>query len=351
MLCLTRIAKDDSRETRGGERVHVDAVVSNINNNSVLKPPTESLVVSPRDASVPHPLLFGMSSALERAESMRQWKEMKQNGFLSGALGGPVASRPRKSRRRRRGDSSKKGNQVPDTKDQHVTAPPPSGLLTGMKPGIIRHVRSKEQVYSVLESLIRNADSNARDSTRQDKLSDHDIPFTDPEQAKSLAVEAATVASQWLDFLHQDLSERLSAAQDSRNRVDDTLKAELPLLVSSANQESSTSGGDVSLDETVTEAHQMKWSAKFDEFKKQLQDQEKDLETALNQVKDMQSQCNEGLRQMKEASFLALLQYMCSLGKDSTNQETNLAVQAAAASIFSTCRYLLSKMKPPPNSS
>lgn len=162
MLCLTRIAKDDSRETRGGERVHVDAVVSNINNNSVLKPPTESLVVSPRDASVPHPLLFGMSSALERAESMRQWKEMKQNGFLSGALGGPVASRPRKSRRRRRGDSSKKGNQVPDTKDQHVTAPPPSGLLTGMKPGIIRHVRSKEQVYSVLESLIRNADSNAR---------------------------------------------------------------------------------------------------------------------------------------------------------------------------------------------
>lgn len=69
----------------------------------------------------------------------------------------------------------------------------------------------------------------------------------------------------------------VAAAQDSRNRVDDTLKAELPLLVSSANQESSTSGGDVSLDETVTEAHQMKWSAKFDEFKKQLQDQEKDL--------------------------------------------------------------------------
>lgn len=51
----------------------------------------------------------------------------------------------------------------------------------------------------------------------------------------------------------------------------------MPLLVSSANQESSSSGGDVSLDETVTEAHQMKWSSKFDEFKKQLHDQEKDL--------------------------------------------------------------------------
>ncbi|KAG2309412.1 hypothetical protein Bca52824_029160 [Brassica carinata] len=140
------------------------------------------------------------------------------------------------------------------------------------------------------------------------KLPDHAISFTNPEQAKSLAVEAATVASQWLDFLHQDPRERLSAVQESRNRVDDTLKAECHFLFQQKN-----------LLLPTRKVH---------------------LESSLDQVKDMQSRCNEGLRQMKEASS----------GKDGTNQETNLAVQAAAASIFSTCRYLLSKMKPPPNS-
>ncbi|KAG2309409.1 hypothetical protein Bca52824_029157 [Brassica carinata] len=280
---------------------------------------------------------------------MRKWREMKQNGFLSGPLGGPVASRPPRKSRKRRGDSTKKDQQVVVVVDRFSNAAPPSGLLTGMKPGIIKNVRSKEQVYSVLEGLIRNATVAARkDVELASKLpsttvSDHAISFTDPEQAKSLAVEAATLASQWLEFLHQDLSERLSAVQESRNRVDDTLKAELPLLVSSSKESSpsnqeSTPGGDVSLDKRVTEAHRMKWSAKFEEFKKHLHDEEKDLGYSLNQVKDMQSQCNEGLRQMKEASC----------GKDG---DTSLAVQAAAASIFSTCRYLLSKMKPPPNSS
>ncbi|KAL0896627.1 hypothetical protein Bca101_080588 [Brassica carinata] len=356
VLAETRIVKDDSNcETQGGG-VHVDDAVSN--NNSIVLKPTESVIVSPRDASsvVSHPP-YQMSSALERAESMRKWREMKQNGFLSGPLGGPVASRPPRKSKKRRGDSTKKDQQVVVVVDRFSNAAPPSGLLTGMKPGIIKHVRSKEQVYSVLEGLIRKAtvagDLNVRDSASQDMalasklpsttVSDHAISFTDPEQAKSLAVEAATLASQWLEFLHQDLSERFSAVQESRNRVDDTLKAELPLLVSSSKESSpsnqeSTPGGDVSLDKRVTEAHRMKWSAKFEEFKKHLHDEEKDLEHSLNQVKDMQSQCNEGLRQMKEASC----------GKDG---ETSLAVQAAAASIFSTCRYLLSKMKPPPNSS
>ncbi|CAN6844456.1 unnamed protein product, partial [Brassica oleracea] len=314
----TRIAKYDSNcETRGG--VHVDEV-------------TESVVVIPRDASVSHH--FHTSSALERQESMRQWMEMKRNGYLSGPLGGPVASRPRKRKKRRGGDDSSK---VPNKKkDQHVVvAAPPSGLLTWLKPGIIRDVRSKEQVYSALDALIR--DSAREDRALDSKVSDHAISLTNTEQAKLLAVEAATVASRWLEFLHQDLSERLSAVKESKNRADDTLKAELPLLVSSSKESSSANQECTSGDETVTKAHNMKWSAKFDEFKKRLNDEEKDLDSTLNHVKDMQSRCNEGLRQMNEAS----------LGKDGTSQETNLAVQAAAASIFSTCRYLLSKMKPP----
>ncbi|CAF2298115.1 unnamed protein product [Brassica napus] len=280
-----------------------------------------------------------MSSALERQESMQQWMEMKRNGYLSGPLGGPVASRPRKRKKRRGDDSSNKTNQVPNKKkDQHVdVTAPPSGLLAGLKPGIIKHVRSKEEVYSSLEALIR--DSAREDRGLDSKVSDHAISLTNTEQAKSvLAVEAASVASQWLEFLHQDLSERLSAVKDSRKRVDDTLKAELPLLVSSS-KESSSNQENTSGDETVTEAHRVKWSAKFDEFKKRLNDEEKDFEGTLNHVKDMQSRCNEGLRQMNEAS----------VGKYGTDQEANLAVQTAAASIFSTCRYLLSKMKSLPN--
>ncbi|CAG7908323.1 unnamed protein product, partial [Brassica rapa] len=262
-----------------------------------------------------------------------EWMEMKRNGYLSGPLGGPVASRPRKRKKRRGDDSSNKTNQVPNKKkDQHVVATaPPSGLLAGLKPAIIKHVRSKKEVYSALEALIR--DSDREDRALASKVSDHAISLTNTEQAKLLAVEAASVASQWLEFLHQDLSERLSAVKDSRKRVDDTLKAELPLLVSSS-KESSSNQESTSGDETVTKAHKMKWSAKFDEFKKRLNDEETDLESTLNHVKDMQSRCSEGLRQMNEASC----------GK---NGETNLAVQAAAASIFSTCRYLLSKMKPP----
>ncbi|KAF3577252.1 hypothetical protein DY000_02035732, partial [Brassica cretica] len=228
-------------------------------------------------------------------------------------------------------DSSNKTNQVPNKKkDQHVVATaPPSGLLAGLKPGIIKHVRSKEEVYSSLEALIR--DSAREDRALDSKVSDHAISLTNTEQAKLLAVEVVGVSSPrpqrtafrivgrelmilWRRSCH------LSSSKES----------------SSANQESTTSGG-VSLDKEVTEAHRMKWSAKFDEFKKRLHDEEIDLESSLNQVKDMQSRCNEGLRQVNEAS----------LGKDGTSQETNLAVQAAAASIFSTCRFLLSKMKPP----
>lgn len=106
---------------------------------------------------------------------------MKRNGYLSGPLGGHVASR--------HVDSSNKTNQVPNKKkDQHVVATaPPSRLLAGLKPGIIKHVRSKEEVYSSLEALIR--DSAREDRALDSKVSDHAISLTNTEQAKLLAVE------------------------------------------------------------------------------------------------------------------------------------------------------------------
>lgn len=375
-------ALDDSKSEsqRGGQ---VDAVSKN---SSLLKPRevSESVVVSPRDPSVSNQMC-GAEGSLEKSDSMRRWMEMKRNGFLSGPLGGvsaPSSAAPttpvevpaqKQQKNKRRGDSVKKRNEAPRKEQQQVdrfsNVTAPSGLLTELNPGIINHVRSKKQVCSIIEALIRNAthdgerntDLNVRGSVREDKAlafklpssgaSDHANSFTTPEQATSLAVQAATVASQWLDFLHQDLSGRLAAVQESKNRVHNILTAELPLLVSSKESSSTNVSGDVTSDKTGTETHHIKWSAKFDQIKKALLDEEKDLEQSLNQVKEMQSRCNEGLRQMDEYSPFSSQSSDSSFGKDGSSVETSMAVQAAAASIFSTCSFLLSMMKPPATSS
>lgn len=376
------LVKDDSKcqSQRGGQ---VDAVSKN---SSLLKPRevSESVVVSPRDPSVSNQMC-GAEGSLEKSDSMRRWMEMKRNGFLSGPLGGvsaPSSAAPttpvevpaqKQQKNKRRGDSVKKRNEAPRKEQQQVdrfsNVTAPSGLLTELNPGIINHVRSKKQVCSIIEALIRNAthdgerntDLNVRGSVREDKAlafklpssgaSDHANSFTTPEQATSLAVQAATVASQWLDFLHQDLSGRLAAVQESKNRVHNILTAELPLLVSSKESSSTNVSGDVTSDKTGTETHHIKWSAKFDQIKKALLDEEKDLEQSLNQVKEMQSRCNEGLRQMDEYSPFSSQSSDSSFGKDGSSVETSMAVQAAAASIFSTCSFLLSMMKPPATSS
>ncbi|KFK36933.1 hypothetical protein AALP_AA4G191500 [Arabis alpina] len=388
-LVENHTVKDDKNcESRGG---HVDVVTKN---SSVVKPKETSEAVGTADplVSVPNSEKVGAfqmcsgAGSMGESDSMRRWREMKKNGFLSGPLGGvtappssaasttPVEVPAQKQHKsKRRSDSFKKRNEVPRREQQqadrfsNITAP--SGLLTELNPGIINHVRSRKQVFSIIEALIRSAngdatvgerhtDLNVRESLREDNALTFKLPSTgvsDNANSTSLAVEAATVASQWLEFLHQDLSGRLSAVQDSRNRVQNILTTELPLLASSrdssSNQESSLqlmnmdTSGDASSDKTVTEAHQMRWSAKFDQINKALCDEEKDLERSLNQVKEMQSRCNEGLRQMDEYSPFSSQSSDSSFGKD--NVETSTAVQAAAASIFSTCSFLLSMMKPP----
>ncbi|KAG7569942.1 hypothetical protein ISN45_Aa04g025970 [Arabidopsis thaliana x Arabidopsis arenosa] len=405
-LLENHTVKNDSSncESRPGQ---VDGVSKN---SSLLKPrETTEPVGSPRGAAEPSVSVsvgekvgpFQMCSSAEgslgESDSMRRWREMKRNGFLSGPLGGvaapssTVVSTPvevpaqKQQKNKRRSDSVKKRNDVPRKEQQlvdrfaNVTAP--SGLLTELNPGIINHVRTKKQVCSIIEALIRSANDNAtvgerrtdlnvRDSIREDRalafklpstaVSDNAFSITNPEQATSLAVEAATVASQWLEFLQQDLSGRLSAVQDSRNRVQNILTTELPLLVSSRESSSnqantlematSNTSGDASSDKAATETHQKRWSAKFDQINKALYDEQRDLERSLNQVKEMQSRCNEGLRQMEEYSPFSSQSSDSSFGKDS-NQETSMAVQAAAASIFSTCGFLLSMMKPPPTGS
>lgn len=69
----------------------------------------------------------------------------------------------------------------------------------------------------------------------------------------------------------------VAAVQESKNRVHNILTAELPLLVSSKESSSTNVSGDVTSDKTGTETHHIKWSAKFDQIKKALLDEEKDL--------------------------------------------------------------------------
>lgn len=66
--------------------------------------------------------------------------------------------------------------------------------------------------------------------------------------------------------------------QESKKRVHNILTAELPLLVSSKESSSvQESTPHTTCDKTVTETHHIKWSAKFDQIKKALYDEEKDL--------------------------------------------------------------------------
>lgn len=172
------LVKDDSKcqSQRGGQ---VDAVSKN---SSLLKPRevSESVVVSPRDPSVSNQMC-GAEGSLEKSDSMRRWMEMKRNGFLSGPLGGvsaPSSAAPttpvevpaqKQQKNKRRGDSVKKRNEAPRKEQQQVdrfsNVTAPSGLLTELNPGIINHVRSKKQVCSIIEALIRNATHDGERNT------------------------------------------------------------------------------------------------------------------------------------------------------------------------------------------
>lgn len=165
---------------------NVDGVAKN---SSLLKPKEASESVgSPRGAAELDLLrrdptsekggAFQMCNAPGESDSMRRWMEMKRNGFLSGPLGGVAAPNPavvstpvevpaqKQQKNRRRSDSiKKKNNDVPRREQQQVdrfsNVTAPSGLLTELNPGIINHVRTKQQVCSIIEALIRNVNDDA----------------------------------------------------------------------------------------------------------------------------------------------------------------------------------------------
>ncbi|KAG4931036.1 hypothetical protein AAZX31_17G181300 [Glycine max] len=168
----------------------------------------------------------------------------------------------------------------------------------------------------------------------------------------SLSLKAATVASQWLELLQQDIKGRLSALRRSRRKVRSVITTELPFLLSKEfgnNQDYDPCTVEMSAGlptSKIADMHRARWSSLFDHMDAALSEEEKQLECWLNQVKEKQLLCDQGIQHVNWSSAFGLQQ----LGNSENNSratfdssEKDLAVNAAAASIYSTCNFLLSE--------
>ncbi|CAI0552322.1 unnamed protein product [Linum tenue] len=168
----------------------------------------------------------------------------------------------------------------------------------------------------------------------------------DGTNASSLSVKAASVASQWLELVQQDIKGRLTALRRSKRRVKDVITTDLPMLISrefGSNQENSDP-----YNMHAAAMHQARWTQKFDQMDKALTEEQRQLESWLSQLKEMQLHCDHGLQHYQLNGFMGLQQppgpaeHFIRTPKPE-NPEKELAVRAAAASIYSTCNFFTSK--------
>uniref|UniRef100_A0ACD5TC80 Uncharacterized protein n=1 Tax=Avena sativa TaxID=4498 RepID=A0ACD5TC80_AVESA len=352
------------------------------------------------------------TGATGESESHRKWREMKQNGFLSSSHGTTVAPKPRgRPPKRKRDDELKRSTLTQNEQTKFTKVAAPSGLLSGLNPGIINHVRNSKQVYSIIKAMVRSEElenvpgfcsqtsergKEVCDRIQEQKYVDSlmkcqfmmegkntmfGLPTTSkffPEDGANLklqlssavtmasdgtcstladdleskddcmtmlSVKAASVASQWLELLQQDIRGRLAALKRSRKRVRNALQTELPHLIStefSSNQENDPSiaeGG--STGNTVSEAHVARWRSLFVQMDRTLQEEGRQLENRMKEVQAMLLNCDKGLKQVTcEAPLLGPMAELWKL-KSPELSESEWAVQAAAASIYSTCNLVM----------
>lgn len=396
----------------------------------------------------------------EDKDALRKWKEMKKNGFMSssnGYGGIPPAAPPKQRGRKSKSEVLKqkieqgKKEQV----DRFTKIAAPSGLLNGLNPGIINHVRNSKQVHSIIQALVRSEKresrrqasemvagsgelgernteqenvnfsgahasglsyavsslssmpestllcenrfshkssalfnpldrSGCRDSGTEEKracaktsLLPHSKNYSEDDilelklasstkvsestsclsneesSVDTLSVKAATVASQWLQLLHQDIKGRLAALRRSKKRVRAVITTELPFLLSKqfpCNQENDPyvvkDSVSVHSNKATAELHQSQWSRLFDQMDSNLSEEEKQLECWLNQVSEMMLHCGDGLQHVQWNTIYEM-QHMGiadnNLRPKINDQEKDLSVRAAAASIYATCNHLSSQ--------
>ncbi|XP_075514209.1 uncharacterized protein LOC142549244 isoform X2 [Primulina tabacum] len=372
-------------------------------------------------------------------DSMKIWKEIKQNGYISAPYGAVQMSIPKPRGRKSKSDSLKKKIELAKKEqiDRFARVAAPSGLLHGLNPGIINHVRNKKQVHSIIEAIVKSENNenqlsgshqcsrmksgikeyaerknmenvsslelkgheahhedtflgsvqmkgypffsgsmsldsevtrdgnsymgarttSARMHSKFKAENDDDMLIFNPLSSEtvasennsslthdsftSLSVKAANVASQWLELLNQDIKGRLAALRRSKKRVRAVIQIDLPFLMSkefSSDQETTKGHGE------NAEAHSIRWSSLFGQMDKALSEEESHLENWLNQVKEMQLNCDKGFykNSSHHAPQHSSLTRNESRFAEGDNSEKDLAVRAAAASIYSTCNFLLS---------
>lgn len=360
---------------------------------------------------------------LEMSEPLKMWNKMKQNGFLSlsESHGGIPIPRPRIRQRKRKENALKKKTE--QQQRPHVSAfaktAPPTGLLSGLDPGIIRHVRNSKQVYSIIEAMMRSeqtissgqngAGGKEVDDRRKDQTSvknqfvkpsissyfggskpseahiaerrvlnetsatsqfasefavnlspDVAMGSDNPLRASGdglsakqgsitpLSMKAATAACQWLGLIQEDIRNRITALRRSEKRFRNAAQTEFPYLLSSelsSNQENVPRSGHSSGTWcSATNIHMAPWRSSFSEMDAYLYEEEKNLESSLRQVQEMQLHCEKGI-----GNVYPLSQFLLSdvARKSSKPDDSESAVMAAAASIYSTCNLVMTKEKMP----
>ncbi|KAL6531155.1 hypothetical protein OROHE_014224 [Orobanche hederae] len=329
----------------------------------------------------------------DEKDPMRVWKGLKQNNFMSTHYGQEGEKKVQKARGKKRNTNDVVKKKIEHVKKEHVDrftkVAEPSGLLNGLNPGIINHVRNRKQVRSIIESLVKSERTENRILSKTDGREDYalfgksncltsegtrgesgdglfeNFPskfnvgndglelklsscVTVPSEntsclsieesgnsksVTSLSVKAASVASQWLELLNQDIRGRLAALRRSKRRVRAVITTELPDLISrefSSNLERDSQ-------------HAARWSTMFAQMDKGLSEEESHLESWLNQVKEMQLHCESGLRNSlcNASQESDATGNFTRLGEVHNDSENDLDVSAAAASIYSTCNFLL----------
>lgn len=96
---------------------------------------------------------------IEINESMKKWNEMKQNGFVSTFQANQLIPRARKFQPAKKNKENLK-KKVDTTRrkqpSMHTKVSASSQILSGLNPGIIKHVRNSKQVNSILKAMLQN---------------------------------------------------------------------------------------------------------------------------------------------------------------------------------------------------
>ncbi|RZB69148.1 hypothetical protein D0Y65_038776 [Glycine soja] len=143
----------------------------------------------------------------------------------------------------------------------------------------------------------------------------------------SLSLKAATVASQWLELLQHDIKGRLSALRRSRRKVQSVITTELPFLLSKEfgnNQDYDPCTMKMSAGlptGKIADMHRARWTSLFDHMDEALSEEEKKLECWLNQVKEKQLLCDQGIQHVNWSSVFGLQQ----LGNSENNSRASTA--------------------------